>query len=504
MGFLLTLSFMVQSLTPESKLDKRWKLFSSSVKLHHVGFGSCNSLLPALASHGYINYANKIFDEMLVRGVSSFSTLCFGVFIWRFCKDAIFEIVLDLRAKVRQDIFEINDPIDVAGRVLDEFALEELRNRGCKSDFMAYRVLAVGLRSMGYLAEVEVVLKKKTKAWRRIEIAKELGRVIVDGDFPIEDDALNALASSVSTIDPFSAFFFLQCMIGKERIPTLLALSNFGKNLCDNGKTDELVEILKKLSSYGYFIDLEAYNVMVSLLWNAGKVKELISKNGLNPDITLYNDLMDALCRDDLLRPARKLWDEMFASGINGNMQTYTILIKKFSEVGQFEEALVLFNHMLEKGFTPDALTYRSLLESLIQDGKIEPATQIFQKTVEQDQNLPGMLLTPLLNSAALACTRPLGVTVGDDPHQHHQQVHEVFNGHQLLEIRVTQENLSDLDQNVAVFVWTVYSFKSGGDDNEAVARVVRTALSEVLVKYYPLAGRLGISLEGKLVVGPL
>ncbi|KAL8152094.1 hypothetical protein V2J09_021902 [Rumex salicifolius] len=424
---------VIDSRVKAGQIMEAFQLFTEVAPfIKDVGSGSCNSLLAALASHGYVDYATKVFDEMLVRCVS-FSTLGFGVFIWRFCKDAIFERVLDLWAKVRQGIFEINDSIVVvllihglcqAGRVLDaQSALEELRNRGCKPDFMAYRVLAVGLRSMGYLAEVEVVLKKKRKlgvaprsndyrefifsliSEGRIELAKQLGRVIVDGDFPIEDDVLNALASSVSTIDPSSALFFLQYMIGKERMPTLLALSNFGKNLCDHGKTDELVEILQKLSSYGYFNDLEAYNVMVSLLCNAGKVKEAykvlqeMSKNGLNPDITLYNDLMDALCRDDLLRPARKLWDEMFASGINGNMQTYTILIKKFSEVGQFEEALVLFNHMLEKGLTPDALTYRSLLESLIQDGKVEPATQLFQKTVEQDQNLPGMLLTPLLIS---------------------------------------------------------------------------------------------------------
>ncbi|CAL0306740.1 unnamed protein product [Lupinus luteus] len=61
---------------------------------------------------------------------------------------------------------------------------------------------------------------------------------------------------------------------------------------------------------------------------------------------------------------------------------------------------------------------------------------------------------------------------------------------------------LSNLDQNVAVPVRTIYCYKpsSRGNNNDAV-EVIKTSLSKVLVHYYPLAGRLGISSEGKLVV---
>ncbi|KAE9602697.1 hypothetical protein Lal_00049792 [Lupinus albus] len=61
---------------------------------------------------------------------------------------------------------------------------------------------------------------------------------------------------------------------------------------------------------------------------------------------------------------------------------------------------------------------------------------------------------------------------------------------------------LSNLDQNVAVPVRTIYCYKSSsrGTNNDAV-EVIKTSLSKVLVHYYPLAGRLGISSEGKLVV---
>ncbi|KAM7267472.1 hypothetical protein ACFE04_009638 [Oxalis oulophora] len=60
---------------------------------------------------------------------------------------------------------------------------------------------------------------------------------------------------------------------------------------------------------------------------------------------------------------------------------------------------------------------------------------------------------------------------------------------------------LSNLDQNIAVIVRTIYCFKSDDRGNEDSAEVIKNALSKVLVSYYPLAGRLSISGEGKLIV---
>ncbi|XP_008778437.2 omega-hydroxypalmitate O-feruloyl transferase-like [Phoenix dactylifera] len=60
---------------------------------------------------------------------------------------------------------------------------------------------------------------------------------------------------------------------------------------------------------------------------------------------------------------------------------------------------------------------------------------------------------------------------------------------------------LSNLDQNIAVIVQTVYCFKSDDKGKERVAEVIKEALAKVLVQYYPLAGRLTISSKGKLIV---
>ncbi|KAF5730973.1 putative Taxadien-5-alpha-ol O-acetyltransferase [Tripterygium wilfordii] len=60
---------------------------------------------------------------------------------------------------------------------------------------------------------------------------------------------------------------------------------------------------------------------------------------------------------------------------------------------------------------------------------------------------------------------------------------------------------LSNLDQNIAVIVQTIYCFKSDIKGIEEAVEVIKNALSRVLVHYYPAAGRLTISSGGKLIV---
>ncbi|XP_041003632.1 pentatricopeptide repeat-containing protein At5g14080 [Juglans microcarpa x Juglans regia] len=424
---------LIASLIIGKKTHNAFLVFSeASSVIPEIGPEVCNSLLAALASDGYLEYAETVFDKMVVKGVS-FSTLGFGVFIWRFSRNFEVDRVLSKLDEVRRGNSEINGSIIVvlivhglcqALKVSEaNWVLDELRIRDCKPDFMAYRIVTEGFRAIGSVVDTEKVLKKKRKlgvapragdyrefifalvSERRIWEAKELGEVIVGGNFPMEDDVLNVLTGSVSAIDPDSAIVFFKYMVGKERFPTLLTLTNLSRNLCKHGKTDELLEILRLLSLNDYFKDVESYNVMVSFLCKAGRVREAygvlqeMKKKGFGPDVSSYNSLMEGCCREDLLRPARKLWDEMFARGCGGNLKTYNILIQKFSEIGQVEEAQRLFHHMFEKGVVPDATTYTSLIEGLCRETELEAALNVFNKSVKQDVVLAQTILSTFVLS---------------------------------------------------------------------------------------------------------
>ncbi|KAF5748708.1 pentatricopeptide repeat-containing protein [Tripterygium wilfordii] len=391
----------------QGRRTKNAFLVFNEVKLlsHRIGADICNSLLAALTSDGYLDNAEKMFDEMCMRDLP-FTTIGFGVFIWRFCRNANLDRVLRMLDDVKRGNCEINgsviavlivDGLCKASKVNEAMAiLNELRIRSCKPDFMAYRIVAEAFRSNGDVVDTDRVLKMKRKlgvaprgndyklfvldliSERRVIEAKELGEVIVSGNFPIDDDVLNALIGSASAIDP-------------GKLPTLLTLSNLSRNLCKHGKIDELVEVFRVLSNNDYFEDKDSYSVMVSFLCKARRVREAygvlqeMKRKGFASSASLYNSLLEACCSDDLLRPAKKLWDEMFANRCGVNLKTYNILIGKFSQVGELEEALRLFGHMLENGVAPDATTYKSLLEGLCKEDKIEAALDVFNKSVQQD-----------------------------------------------------------------------------------------------------------------------
>ncbi|XWS32616.1 hypothetical protein CRYUN_Cryun22dG0005400 [Craigia yunnanensis] len=450
---------IISSLIKGKKTHNAFWVFNEVNSLSaELGAELCNSLLAALVSDGYFAHSQKVFDEMFQKGVA-FNTIGFGLFIWRFCKNGELSKVLSLLDEVKKESsWEVNGSIIavliVHGLCFSSresealWVLDELRRRGCKPDFIAYRIVAEVFRMTNSVVERELVLKKKRKLGvaprsndyrefilalileRRICEARDLGEVIVSGNFPIEDDVLNALIGSVSSIDPGSAIMFFNFMVGKGGLPTLLTLSNLSRNLCKHGKVDKLLEVYQVLSSHDYFSDMESYNLMVSFLCEAGRVREAygvlqeMKKKGLGPNVLFYNSLMEACCREDLVRPAKRLWDEMFASGCTGNLNTYNILIRKLSQIGEVEEALRLFQHMVEKGVAPDATTYTTLFEGLCQESNFESAFEIFNKSVKQDVMLAQSILSTFvinlcrkgqfLDSSKLLCGLSSDITNSD------------------------------------------------------------------------------------------
>ncbi|CAH2072795.1 unnamed protein product [Thlaspi arvense] len=391
----------------------------------------CNRLLAALASDGHSDYAQKLFVKMRQRGIP-LNTLGFGVYIGSFCRTSETDQLLRLVDEVKKANSNINGSIVAllilhglckSSREMDAFyILEELRNIDCKPDFMAYRIIAEAFVVTGNLYERQVVLKKKRKlgvaprssdyrdfildliSAKRLTEAKNVAEVIVSGNFPIDNDILDALIGSVSAVDPDSALDFLTYMVTNTgKLPAVRTLSKLSKNLCRHDKSDHLIKAYELLSSKGYFSELESYSLMISFLCKAGRVREGYSalhemkKKGFDPDVSLYNALIEACCRAEMIRPAKKLWDEMFVEGCEMNQTTYNVLIKKLSEEGEAEESLRLFQKMLEKGIEPDETIYTSLLEGLCKETRLEAAMEVFRKCMERDKTVARMVLSALV-----------------------------------------------------------------------------------------------------------
>ncbi|KAK1281609.1 Pentatricopeptide repeat-containing protein [Acorus calamus] len=392
----------------------------------------CNSVLAALGGDGFLESAKRVFERLVFYG-TQLSEIGFGVFVSRYSRVAELDETLGLVEVAKRVTPGINGSI-IAFLVIsglcraerfDEAwrALEELRMRECKPDFIAYRVVAEAFKSKAQLEEAHRVLKQKRKRGvaprmgdykafvlglvleGRIQEVSELGEAIMDGDFPIDDELMNVLIESVSSVYPESAVSFCKNMMKKERFPTMLALSKMSSNLCKHGKTEDMCDLFRLLSSKGYFSGFERYNLMISLLCKAGRVREGYSmikemrKNGFCPSVVTYNSLMEALCREDLLRPAKRLWDEMFANGCSGNLETYNTLIQKLSETGEAEEAQRLFHHMLQNKIVPDKSIYDALIKGLCREAKTNDALDVFNDCVRQEFGLALSILNMLILS---------------------------------------------------------------------------------------------------------
>ncbi|XP_062194240.1 pentatricopeptide repeat-containing protein At5g14080-like [Phragmites australis] len=387
----------------------------------------CNSLLAALASSGSLAHARKVLDRMLA-GVVELDTVGFGVFIKAVGRRDGLAEVMQLVEVVGGRGGRVSSSVVVAmvvdgmcreGRIEDAWrALEEMRLRGWKPDFVAYRIVSEGFRIAGRVEEEGRILKQKRKLGvaprkedyrehvlalvsnRQITEAKEIAEAVVLGDFPIDDDVLNVLIGSVSGIDADAAAMFCKFMTGKGKFPSTEMLVHLCENLFKNRKGDEMWEIFRVLLENGYCKNSRDYHLVVSFLGKAGKVREAydvlkqVKRKRLEPDISSYNSLMDALCRNDLLRPAKKLWDEMFTIGCSPNLQTYNILITKFAQIGESEEVQQLCNHMFQKGVAPDAATYTSFITMLCEENKYEQAMDIFKKSLMQDAAVASSVLT--------------------------------------------------------------------------------------------------------------
>nr|DAD40434.1 TPA_asm: hypothetical protein HUJ06_014757 [Nelumbo nucifera] len=320
------------------KSRSAFAIFNEANELgHEIGHNICNSLLAALASDGHIGSAKRMFDEMCNRDIRV-STFGFGVFIGGFCK-----------------VVDLNETLSLLDRI---------------------------------------------KCGRSELNRSTIALLIVDG------------LCRVSRIS--EAFSVLEELRSREYKPDFMAYRVVAEAFKLAGQPIEAENVLKKKRKLGVAPRAKEYREFIFALISGrqiqqakdlGRVKEAykvlqeMRKKGFSPNVSSFNSLMEACCKEDLLRPAKRLWDEMFASGCHGNLKTYNTLIRKFSETGEVEDAQRLFHHMLEKGVAPDIITYTSLLEGLCREAKIEAACEIFNRSTERDIALSQMILSTLVRS---------------------------------------------------------------------------------------------------------
>ncbi|CAN0889361.1 Pentatricopeptide repeat-containing protein At4g01400, mitochondrial [Linum grandiflorum] len=95
------------------------------------------------------------------------------------------------------------------------------------------------------------------------------------------------------------------------------------------------------------------------------------------PNTKSYNILMRAMCLNDELSIAYKLFNEMPKRDVVPDVESYRILMQALCRKSQVNGAVNLLEDMLNKGFVPDSLTYTTLLNSLCRKTKLREAYKL-------------------------------------------------------------------------------------------------------------------------------
>ncbi|KAE7999440.1 hypothetical protein FH972_003873 [Carpinus fangiana] len=132
--------------------------------------------------------------------------------------------------------------------------------------------------------------------------------------------------------------------------------------------------------------DVIIYNTLIDGLCKVGRQEEGLSlmeqmrSNKCVPNTVTYNCLIDGHGR---INSAVEFFNEMQSNGLKGSAVTYTTLIKAFCNVNNIDKAMEFFNQTLKVGCTPDAIVYYTLISGLSLAGRMDDASCVVSKLKE-------------------------------------------------------------------------------------------------------------------------
>ncbi|KAL0316484.1 UNVERIFIED_CONTAM: Pentatricopeptide repeat-containing protein, mitochondrial [Sesamum radiatum] len=124
------------------------------------------------------------------------------------------------------------------------------------------------------------------------------------------------------------------------------------------------------------------------LLSSGMKLKNVMEKNGIQPNDATYNTLINALCKEGKLHEANKLFREMKSMDVAPTTVTYNTLINGYSESGNSEMGIRLFDEMSVSGVKADILTYNGVIMGLCKEGKTKKAAYMV-KELDREKLVP-------------------------------------------------------------------------------------------------------------------
>lgn len=124
------------------------------------------------------------------------------------------------------------------------------------------------------------------------------------------------------------------------------------------------------------------FTIMIKYYGKAGLVDEAtntlvyMKKNGVQPNVQTYNNLMHAFLKHGHLEIALGIYEQMLSAGVSPNEYTVNFLTDGFCNAGRLEEA----NKFVNKAPVSNIFVYNVLLKGICKAGKVEEGYRILHE----------------------------------------------------------------------------------------------------------------------------
>ena len=234
---------------------------------------------------------------------------------------------------------------------------EEMRERGCAVDVVAYNSLLEALCKGGNVDEA-------------YKLFREMGS---NGLAPDACSYSIFIRAYCEVNDIHSAFQVLDRMRRYNLVPNVFTYNCIVKKLCKSEKVDEAYQLLDEMIERGVSPDLWSYNAIQAFHCDhceVNKALRLISrmeKENCMPDRHTYNMVLKMLLRVGRFDRVTDVWGGMEERGFYPAASTYAVMVHGFcKKKGKLEEACKYFEMMIDDGIPPYSCTVELLRNRVI------------------------------------------------------------------------------------------------------------------------------------------
>ncbi|GMI66808.1 hypothetical protein like AT3G61520 [Hibiscus trionum] len=334
---MITYTCLIDGFCKVGEIERGKELFDRMIEEGVLpDVASLNILVDGMCKHGRINSAIEFFNDMQGKGLKG-NAVTYTTLITAFCDVDNFDNALDLfdqmlRSECSADVTVYHNLIHClckTGRMDDaDSLLLKFKQAGVCLDSVCYNALVNGFF-------------KKNDVYKAYEIVKEMEKVGLKPDSVTYDTLIAYFCRSGNSA---LALRVMKQMVKNGLVPTITRFEALIRACCLNGKTKQAVKLFNDLSS--------------------------ITKTP--PKNITYNILIESLCKNNEVKVALSLVEDMKAKGVKPDTTTYNAIFKGLKENNLLEDGLVLMDEMIENGWCPDNTTMEILTEWLSGAGELE------------------------------------------------------------------------------------------------------------------------------------